>query len=351
MKLGIVLGTRPEIIKNYAVVKACRRRGLDFEVIHTNQHHDNAMQQAVFEQMGYRPDRVLDGPYALGKAIDWLCDLIRSRRYDLILTNGDTAAALIAAIAAIYTDVDLAHVEAGLRSSDARMHEERNRIIVDSAAHFLFAYTEYHAAHLARVPDLRGRVFVTGNTTVDLIADFDAQLARPEFGEYAYVTLHRKEFTECKSLMCSVFETLNYLAADFDRIIFPLHPRTLDAMHRHNLSRTLLDKVTLLEPVPPLVSLAYTKYATVVLTDSGCLQEEAYLYGVPCVTLRENTERHETVVHGANVVAGFEREHILRAVATQRAKRGSVFPSIYGPAGAGERIVDVLCRHYASTQP
>ncbi len=346
MKVAIVLGTRPEIIKNYAVVKALRKRNVEFEVIHTNQHHDYAMQGAIFEQMGYYPDRVLEGKYDIGKAIDWVRELVRTQNIDLLLANGDTAAALVAAIAAVYSDVGLAHIEAGLRSFDKAMYEERNRIMVDAAAHYLFAYTDYQAAYLDGIPDLRGRVFLVGNTTVDLLVDFDKQLFKPNINNYAYVTLHRKEFTDSKALMISVFETLNLLETKFSHIIFPMHPRTYDAMKRFNISSTLLDLVQVIKPVPPLKSLSYEKHAEIILTDSGCVQEEAYLFNVPCVTLRENTERHETILNNANVVSGFARNDILQAVEMQLAQKGKVFPPIYGSYGVGERIVDILCNHF-----
>jgi UDP-N-acetylglucosamine 2-epimerase (non-hydrolysing) len=142
--------------------------------------------------------------------------------------------------------------------------------------------------------------------------------------------------------MEEVFAAFRALTPLFDAVIFPMHPRTRDAMARHRISVGALAGVMVLDPVPVFESLALTKHAEVVLTDSGCLQEEAYLLGVPCVTIRDNTERHGTVAAGANMVAGLTRPGILSAVATQLKLRGTPFPPIYGKPGVGERIVDLL---------
>ncbi len=153
MRIGIVLGTRPEIMKNCSVVKALSKRGIPFFVLHTNQHSDYRMQGnqhsdyrmqgGFFEQMGYQADCVFPHKYQIGQAIDWVREMIRKLRLDLIIVNGDTAAALVGGIAAVYADAGLAHIEAGLRSYDKEMYEERNRIMVDALSHYLFTYTKY----------------------------------------------------------------------------------------------------------------------------------------------------------------------------------------------------------------
>ena len=191
---------------------------------------------------------------------------------------------------------------------------------------------------------LRGRVVHAGNTTVDLLADFGAQLDDPQIGRYAYLTLHRKEFTDDSARMAATFRTLNELAPLFDRVIFPMHPRTHDCMRRYAISPALLTNITVVEPVSFVQSLAYEKHASLIITDSGCMQEEAYLLGVPCVTLRENTERAETVAAGANIVSGFAPDAIRAAVEQQAAKGRMVFPPIYGSVGVGHRIaVSLRC--------
>lgn len=348
MKIGVVLGTRPEIMKNYSLVRELTERGREHVVLHTNQHSDYRMQAAIFEQLGYRPDHVFPEAYRLGSAIDWVRAHIAEQGIDLVVVNGDTAAALVGALAAMYSDIGLAHVEAGMRSFDKQMYEERNRIMVDSVAHYLFSYTDYQAKYLAQIPDLRGKIFNVGNTTVDLLHDFESQLAPPPVGNYAYVTLHRKEFTDDPERMVQVLTTLNRLAERFDAIVFPLHPRTRAFLDRYGISPAVLSEVTVLDPVGPLESLAYVRHASMVITDSGCMQEEAYLFNVPCVTVRENTERPETVEAGANIVTGFAPAAIEAAVTRHAAAGAREFPSVYGESGVAVRVLDVLDQNFTS---
>jgi UDP-N-acetylglucosamine 2-epimerase (non-hydrolysing) len=349
-RIGVVLGTRPEVVKNWSVVAAARRRGVHVEVLHTHQHADPAMLGVFFEQLGYAPDAVLPGSYSIGRAIDWVGERVRANGLDLVLSNGDTAASLVAAVAALYADVAYAHVEAGLRSGDVHMVEERNRIMVDAVAHHLFAYTELEAGHLRAQSTLRGRIVVVGNTTNDVLRTCEARLVRPRRDSYAYVTMHRKEFTDDRDAMEEVFAAFRALASQFEAVVFPMHPRTRDAMRRHAIEEGALSGVTVIAPVPLFESLALAKHAEVILTDSGCLQEEAYLLGVPCVTVRDNTERHGTLSAGANVVAGLKLPGILAAVAQQRRMRGTPFPPIYGGPGVGDRILDELLASHASSR-
>jgi UDP-N-acetylglucosamine 2-epimerase (non-hydrolysing) len=214
--------------------------------------------------------------------------------------------------------------------------------MVDSAAHYLFTYTRHHADYLNKVKDLRGQIFNVGNTTIDLIEDFSHELSRLDSRRYAYVTLHRKEFTDSRAKMVKVFTALNALAQEFDAMIFPIHPRTRIAIAQHRLDHELLSRVQVIDPVDPFTSLSYEKYADLIITDSGCIQEEAYIFGVPCVTVRENTERPETIAAGANVLTGFTIEKILHLSRSQRVKLQRQFPPVYGTGGAGRRIVRIL---------
>ena len=339
MRIALVTGTRPEILKNYSIVKALRRVGVAFSVIHTNQHSDYLMGGRIFEEMGYAPDLVMEPPYEVGRAITWLSQLVVELEGDTILVNGDTAASVVAAIAALYTDRKLAHAEAGLRSFDDEMREERNRIVVDGIADYLYAYTESEASYLRNSPEIRGQVLTTGNTTLDLIVDFWDQLGPRQAGRYAFVTLHRKELTDRPHRMRSVFRGLARVAELFDGVVFPMHPRTRDAMNRHGIDPRLLGKVTVIPPVSGLDSLAFQRHAEIVITDSGCVQEEAYLLGVPCVTVRENTERHQTIQHGANRLVGFDPESLVAGVGIQLGKDATSWPPVYGTYGAGSRVV------------
>jgi UDP-N-acetylglucosamine 2-epimerase (non-hydrolysing) len=221
------------------------------------------------------------------------------------------------------------------------MPEERNRIMVDAIARLLFAYTELERQELLQASTIRGRVLLEGNTTVDLLHDFAKQIETTGPRErYAFVTLHRKELTDSKDRMLRVFRTLATVAARHADVVFPMHPRTRDAIRRHGISWRTLGSVQVTEPVSTFEALRLQKGAAVVLTDSGCIQEEAYLLNVPCVTIRENTERHLTVAHGANVVTGFDPPSILEATERTLGAPRRALPNIYGAPGAGSRIVD-----------
>lgn len=340
MKIAVVQGTRPEIIKNYSVVRALHAEGVPFEVLHTNQHHLPRMRDEVYDSLGYAPDRTLKSAYRIGTAIDWLQHCYERDGITHVIVNGDTAAALAGTLAAMYMDIHVSHIEAGLRSRDPYMLEERNRIMVDTVANDLFAYTQYEQEILQANPEIRGRVHFEGNTTMDVIADFEPRFATaPVNGPYIFVTMHRKEFTDSRSRMIAVFEMLRDVASQECPVVFPLHPRTLDAMKRFDLDASLLGDVTLTEPVSIFESLAFQKHAAAVITDSGCIQEEAYILGVPCVTVRDNTERHLTVANGANTITGFSPAAMRAGVQWALSLEHEKWPSIYGDAGAGARIV------------
>jgi UDP-N-acetylglucosamine 2-epimerase (non-hydrolysing) len=341
MRVAVIQGTRPEIVKNYSIVKSLRALGIPYDVLHTSQHRARCMSADIYAQMEYAPDFVLQGQYRIGKAIDWLQKLMQERKISHVIVNGDTAASIAGALAAIYLDIEVSHVEAGLRSADKYMLEERNRIMVDSVAQSLFAYTELERDVLLSTRDIRGDVYLEGNTTVDVLHDFSERYARrPVSSDYLFATMHRKEFTDSCDRMRVVFGTLNSIAENGPRLIFPIHPRTADAAARHGINLGAFRAIEFVEPMSIFDVLAHQRYARAVLTDSGCIQEEAYLLGVPCVTIRENTERHLTVAYGANAITGFDSETIRAAVDAALSCEARDWPRIYGTPGAGRRIVD-----------
>lgn len=348
MRVAVVQGTRPEIAKNRSIVQALRVSGVPFEVFHTGQHVQVDMSDEVYADMGYRPDRIFPGPYRLGGVIDWLHAALKETRFSAVIVNGDTAAALAGALAGMYAGVPVSHVEAGLRSRDPFMLEERNRIMVDAVAEHLFAYTSYEVDVLRSSPDVRGTIHLAGNTTVDLLHELGDRLVLPNHlapqgrEPYLLATLHRKELTDSSERMRAVFGALARLANAGLRVLFPMHPRTTDAMARAGLSRSLLGRVEVVPPVGVLAALALQRHAAAVLTDSGCIQEEAYLLGTPCVTVRENTERHLTLLHGANVLTGFDPDAVVDSALAAVSGPRAGWPDIYGAPGVGQRVVDIV---------
>lgn len=339
--VAIVLGTRPEAIKNWAIVDALRQTGSRYRILHTHQHALPRLHAELFRDLGYAPHEVMETPYTLGRAIDWVRDVVLREGLDTVLVNGDTAAALAGAIAALYSDRRLVHVEAGLRSFCPHMYEERNRIAVDAMANLLLAYTEREATHLRANREVRGRVAVVGNTTVDFIERFRERWTPPRTAPFLLVTMHRKEFTDCRGRMRTVFAGLRALAEE-TAVVLPMHPRTVDAMQRHGIQREHLGGVEVVDPLGPFDALAHIAHAELVLTDSGCVQEEACILGTPCVTVRDNTERQVTIEIGANALSGFDTASILQLAAQQRARPRGSWAHPYGLPGAGKRIVAAL---------
>jgi UDP-N-acetylglucosamine 2-epimerase (non-hydrolysing) len=341
MAIAIVQGTRPEIIKNYAIVKALTESHTPYFIFHTNQHRDQVMRDSIYLDMGYEPTHIQPQAYNLGDTIRWLQEAFQKNGIHHVIVNGDTAASLAGALAAMYLDIPVSHIEAGLRARDPYMLEERNRIMVDAVSHLLFAYTSYEKELLLDSPDIRGEVFVEGNTTVDVINDFACQLQQsPCPRQYVFVTLHRRELTESYQRLKLAIDVLNTLANEHCPVVFPIHPRTQDALARHHLTQKLSRAIDCIDPVTALQALNYQKHARVVLTDSGCIQEEAYMLGTPCVTFRENTERHLTVSHGANTVTGFHHDKAVNACVAASKEMADMWPAIYGAEGVGARIIE-----------
>jgi UDP-N-acetylglucosamine 2-epimerase (non-hydrolysing) len=346
MSIAIVQGTRPEIIKNYPIIKALREEKISFQVFHTNQHSQELMRDNIYRDMGYQADHMLAMPYQLGRAIEWLQSGYKKNNIQHVIVNGDTAASLAGALAALYMDIDVSHVEAGLRSRDPLMLEERNRIMVDNVANLLFPYTYYEYDLLIASPDVRGQVLVEGNTTVDVIHNFQHKLhEKPMAGDYLYVTLHRRELTRSRAHMQCVVDTLNAISTNICDVVFPLHPRTADALANFKLKEELSSSIHLIEPLPPIESLCYEKHASAILTDSGCIQEEAYILKVPCITFRDNTERYLTLRYGANQLSGIDQAHAIALVTSVLGKQVRSCPAIYGERGAGARIISRISEY------
>lgn len=345
MNIAIVQGTRPEVIKNLPIVKALRKRDLHHLIFHTNQHSEPRMRDSVYREMGYSPDFIQTCGFNLGAAIQWLQKQYKKHNISRVIVNGDTASSLVGSLAAMYSDIELTHVEAGLRARDNEMLEERNRIIVDAVANLLFAYTSLEYELLISTPDIRGKIFVEGNTTVDVIDEFMNRLTDMSVKQqFIYVTLHRRELTRSKSRMERVVQSLNVIANELCDVVFPIHPRTRNALAEFNLYNALSSSIRQSEPVGAIDSLRYQKHSAAVLTDSGCIQEEAYMLGTPCITLRENTERHLTIENGANVLSGFDPDRIIMLVKRTISQTKTKWPEIYGKPGVGDRIVEQICR-------
>jgi UDP-GlcNAc3NAcA epimerase len=344
MKVFSVVGNRPQFIKAAPTSVALRERGIDEVVLHTGQHYDPQLSQVFFEELGLEEPR-----YALDLRTSDTSEMqfaiagpLAQERPDWALVYGDTNSTLAGALAAADADVPLAHVEAGLRSGDLSMPEERNRIETDRIGQLLLCPDERSAATLAG-EGVAGRTEVVG----DVMADATRQVApvarrRSRIlaeldltpGRYAVATVHREANTRTKRLV-RIVDGLNRTT---EPVVFPVHPRTAAALARDGLS--LNGHVVELPPLGYLDFVALAAQSRVIVTDSGGLQKEAYWYGVPCVTLRPSTEWVDTVEVGANTLVDDEPEAIAAAV--KDARMPSSRPPLYGDGHASDHIADAL---------
>ena len=330
-----VIGSRPEIIQAARLTVALD--GLAEEIlVHTGQHYDAAMsgdlildsglpQPRYNLEVGSRSD---EEQLALGE--ERLADVISRERPDAVIVRGDTNATLAGARAAVAGGTPLMHVEAGLRSWRADMPEERNRVETDRLSHLLFAPTE-HARKNLEDEGVAGAISVTGDPLCDMLEAFRPRV-KPHPGDYLLATVHRNYNADHPERLGAV---LACLARAGRRVIFPVHPRTKRSISDRGLE--VPENVELIDPVPYSQMLALERGARFVATDSGGVQREAYIWGVPCVTLREETEWVETVEYGWNTLVGVDPE--LFAEALER-PRPAERPPIFGDGHAAERIAE-----------
>jgi len=354
MKIGIVVGTRPEIIKMSPIIRECGRLGLPYVLVHTGQHYSYAMDGVFFEQLGLpQPSYNLSvgsGSHAeqTAKILLGIEPVLRKESPDVVLVQGDTNTVLAGALAAAKLHIRVGHVEAGLRSYDRRMPEEVNRVLTDHCSDFLFAPTEQAEQILLEEGVAKDKIHMTGNTIVDAVFhNKQRALTRTDVledlglrkQEYFLVTMHRQENVDDQSRLQGILKGLDDLNKKYDLpVIYPVHPRSSKRLLEFALETP---GVRLVEPLDYLGFLQLEQHARVVLTDSGGVQEETCILGTPCVTLRSNTERPETLSVGANVLAGTYPENILNCT-TEMVEKKKQWSNPFGDGTSGKRIVQIL---------
>jgi len=340
MRVLTIVGNRPQFVKAAPLSQALRDAGIEEVVVHTGQHWDDELSEVFIEELGLaEPAHRLDLRTA---DVDTLTPPIRSlveeERPDLVLVLGDTNSTLAGARAAASAAVPIAHVEAGLRSGDLEMPEERARIEVDRLAAVLLCPDE-RSADTLRAEGVGGRIEVVGDVMADATLRF-APIARERVapphapGTYVVATVHREANVRAERLR-RIAEGLSRL---HEPVVFPAHPRTAGVLAGERIP--LDGNVELREPVGYLAFASAASQARVIVTDSGGLQKEAYWYGVPCVTLRPSTEWVDTVEVGANVLVDDDPDAIVAAVASARFPADA--PSLYGDGRAARRIAGAV---------
>ena len=326
MRLLCVAGARPNFVKLASLVEAARHRSdVEVIIIHTGQHYDEKMSKEIFDDLGLpEPDENLDVRSAshgvqIARILERFEPLLARVKPDAVLVVGDVNSTAACSILASRARIPLVHVEAGLRSFDRSMPEEVNRLLTDSIADFLFVTEPSGMDNLKKEGVPEERCFLVGNTMVDTLLhhldraraiDMRKKLSLGKDEDYGVVTLHRPSTVDDGKVLCDVCEALSVIAKRI-RLVFPVHPRTRDRLRHHSIDLSSLEGILLTEPLSYLEFLSLQAGSRILLTDSGGIQEEAVITQVPCVTLRENTERPVTITAGVNRLVGHDKQAII----------------------------------------
>lgn len=360
-----VAGARPNFMKVAALMDVARQQpDLRATLVHTGQHYDRAMSQAFFEELEIpKPDVHLgvgSGSHAVqtARVLERFAETLEAQRPDIVVVVGDVNSTLACTLAAVKMGIPVAHVEAGLRSFDRKMPEEINRVLTDAVSSVLFTTERSANENLLREGVDEKRIHFVGNVMIDTLlrhrqrAASHPILAKLELqpGEYAVLTLHRPSNVDDEGTLRGVLQSIVEIAR-VSPVVFPCHPRTLSRLQSFGLEAALGygrpggADIRVMEPLSYLPFLRLIAEAGVVLTDSGGIQEETTILGVPCVTLRASTERPVTLTEGTNVLVGTDPERIRAAALAglRRREQGGRVPELWD-GRASERIAAVLRR-------
>ena len=335
------------------IIRECEALNLDFFILHTGQHYSYNMDKVFFEQLKlpsakYNLD-IGPGSHAeqTGKMLIGIEKILQEEEPDVVLVEGDTNTVLAGAIASVKLGIPVGHVEAGLRSYDRNMPEEINRILADHSSTYLFSPTEKSKEILLQEGVDREKIFLTGNTIVDAVFQ-NLQLSKNKFSildelnlerkKYFLVTIHRQENVDNRTRFSKIIDGLDKLKELGFEIIYPIHPRAKKQLELFGLKNKF---VKLIEPLDYLSFLQIENNARLILTDSGGVQEESCILGVPCVTLRDNTERPETLDVGANILAGMKPNEIFEK-SNLMLHNHNRWNNPFGDGTAGKQIVQLI---------
>lgn len=355
MRICIVVGTRPEIIKMSPIIRNCIKNNVDFYVLHTGQHFSHEMDKKIFEDLDLSLPKynlnVGAQPYRkqVGLMVTDIKRILAEDRPDVVLVEGDTISVLAGAMAASKLKIDIGHHEAGLRSHNPFMLEETNRIITDHISEYLFAPTIEAVKNLRSERLSDEKIFLVGNTIVDAVQQ-NLEIAGKKSRiheelnlrkkDYILVTAHRAENVDNQKRLQGIITGLDLVAKEHNKeVLYPAHPRTLNKIKEFGIE--IPSAIKLVNPFGYLDFLNLQNHASLVITDSGGIQEESCILRVPCVTLRDETERPETIQYGMNMLAGTDHEKIL-AASKEMINKKIDWMNPFGDGKANERIVKIL---------
>lgn len=346
-KISIIVGTRPEIIKMSPIIKECIKNKLDYFVLHTGQHYSYNLDKIFFKELNLPTPKYninCDSNH-IGKMINNINKILLKEKPNIVLIEGDTFSVLSGATSTFKSNINIGHIEAGLRSFDISMPEEVNRIYTDHISDYLFAPTQISKNNLIN-EGINKNIFVVGNTIVDMIYENinskssiinDLGIDKNNF---ILLTLHRQENVDNKEILSNIFKSINIIYKKYNlSIIYPIHPRTKKMINKFNLK--IPKCINLIEPISFFDFLNLEKNASIVLTDSGGVQEETCILKTPCITLRNNTERPETIKVGSNVLVGTNKNKILNNFERMINKKRN-WKNPFGDGSTGKKIIKLI---------
>ncbi|MFA5455708.1 MAG: UDP-N-acetylglucosamine 2-epimerase (non-hydrolyzing) [Sulfurimonas sp.] len=351
IKILTILGARPQFIKAGSVSREiAKHKEIEEVIVHTGQHYDANMSDIFFEEMQIpKPDYFLgiggkSHGAMTGQMIEKIEEVAFKEKPDWIMVYGDTNSTLAGALVASKLHIKLAHIEAGLRSFNMKMPEEVNRILTDRVSTMLFCPSDAAVQNLKNegFENFTCKIVKSGDVMQDGAIFYKNLAVKPSIdikGNFILCTIHRAENTDDENRLRSIFEALNEIAKE-KQIILPLHPRTKKILENLKLNTNHL---TLIDPVGYLEMIWLIDNCSLVMTDSGGLQKEAYFFEKPCITLRDETEWVELVECGANVLVGADKEKIVRAYKNHQLLAANYHSlNLYGDGKASEKIVKEL---------
>jgi UDP-N-acetylglucosamine 2-epimerase (non-hydrolysing) len=358
MKILIVVGTRPNFIKITQFKKVAKHYAtLDIKIVHTGQHYDEKMANVFFAQFDSKPDFFLNisSTSANTQMAEVMLGIEKiSKQYspDLIMVVGDVNSTFAAAIAANKLGIKIAHLESGLRSFERSMPEEINRILTDEITDYFFVTEQSGYDHLLQEGKKKDKLFFVGNTMIDTMVAFEPMIIKNviletlniSLQEYVLMTIHRPATVDNKNELEKLLNLIEYVAKSY-KIVFPVHPRTINNLKKFNLYHQFekIENVVISEPIDYFSFQKLIKDCKFILTDSGGIQEESTFRLKPCITLRPNTERPSTITIGSNTLVPFDKiliKETILAIENGSYKKSSIPP--FWDGKATERIIEIM---------
>lgn len=363
MKIALIFATRPEIIKLWPLIDILKKKKINFFSINTGQHYSKNLSEIFYEKLKIKKPKyklninlkkkINEGSF-IGKMIIGVEKILIKEKPNVVIIHGDTNTSLAGAIATkkisnkffiFKKKIKLIHIEAGLRSFDQSMSEEINRTLIDHMSDILFAPTKTDCINLLKENIHKKKIIISGNTIIDSLKKSGKKTNGKKILEkfkiknkkFILITLHRPELVEYSNKLSTVLNTINELGKINNLpIIFPIHPRTYNNIKK-NLTK--LSCINFINPVGYFEFLTLLKNCKIIFTDSGGIQEEAYFFKIPCVTVRNSTERPDTITSGKNILSGYKKKNIINCFYCSLKKK-QVNNKIYGIGNTSKIIFE-----------